>query len=127
MAFNWIPESVYNWDGRNSTIILLHLGYLHRYPFLLHLFSHHSTGIMIKTGIILGEENNFPIWHKSAGLAKSLSIAWWLFEFTGWKQQGQNYPDMAYVVETIDWPEGDEYFPCDNRELFILENRLIMN
>ncbi|QMW05317.1 hypothetical protein [Spirosoma foliorum] len=66
--------------------------------------------------------------HKSAGLAKTLPIARWLFDFTGWKrEEGEEFPDMCYVVETVEWPEGDKYFPCNMRELFVLENRLIMN
>lgn len=82
---------------------------------------------MIQTSILLELDGNWPIWNKSTGLAKSLPIALWLFEYCGWKREGFQYPDLAYVVETIEWPEGDDIYPWDKSELFILNNRLIMN
>ena len=42
--------------------------------------------------------------------------------FGGW------HPDQVAIhIEDEDWPEGDQYFPCDSRELYVLNARLIMN
>lgn len=82
---------------------------------------------MITTYIALGEEENYPTWHKSTGLAKSLSIARWMFEFCGWKSPGKQFPDIGYVEEVVEWPEGDKYFPSIETELWVLGSCLQMN
>lgn len=82
----------------------------------------------LSTGIILEMDGNFPIDHNHRGFAKNLKIAEWIFELCGWKDpSGGDYPCLTYVVEVIEWPEGDLYFPCDSRELYVLNARLIMN
>jgi hypothetical protein len=82
---------------------------------------------MIKTLIMLGLEDNFPVWHKSQGIAKSLKVARWIFAYCGWESEQDEFPDLAHVEETIDWPEGDQYFSCNTTELWVLGSCLQMN
>lgn len=81
---------------------------------------------MLKIAIIIGVEDNFPIWFKYDGLAKSKKDAIWVFEFCGWKSHGL-YPQLTFCEETIEWQEGEKYISSNNSELFILGAKLILN
>lgn len=76
---------------------------------------------------MLGLEDNFPIWHKMEGLAKSLGVARWLFVYCGWQREQSEFPDLAHVEEVVEWSEGDLYFPPTKTELWILGSRLYLN
>ena len=71
-------------------------------------------------------DGNFPVEHRHHGFAKSLSVANWLFAYCGWKGKG-DYPCLSWVIEVIEWPEGDVYFPCNQAELWVLGGCLHMN
>lgn len=81
---------------------------------------------MKKTAIIIGFEGQFPIWYKFEGLAKDLNVAKWIFNYCGWNSINKN-SQLLICEETIDWKEGDKYFPCNSLEVFILGNKIIMN
>lgn len=75
--------------------------------------------------ILTGEQwedgKRWPVQYQYDGLAKigkSEEVA----SFGGWHPN-----QVAELVAIIDWPEGSLIFPSDNRELFILRGRLLMN
>lgn len=80
---------------------------------------------MIRCTITTGKhpETGIYQYHPSAVVARSPRVARWLFSLTGW-QSKNGFPDLCYPVREIAAPEvpyGDE------RELWVLENRLHMN
>jgi hypothetical protein len=81
---------------------------------------------MLKTAIILGLDGNFPIWHKNDGLAKSESIAKWIFKFCGW-ETNKTFPNLAICEETIEANDLDVFTTCDTTKLFVLGSPLILN
>ena len=80
---------------------------------------------MLTTGIIIGNEQGTPIWHKSDGFAKNEATAKWLFEFCGWKNNVNN--ELLICQGVVEWPESDLFFPCNMIELWVLGSCLMMN
>jgi hypothetical protein len=81
---------------------------------------------MIKTAIIIGFQDNFPIWYKFEGFAQNLNVANWMFDYCGWNNLDKN-SQLLICEETINWNEGDKYFPCNGLEVFILGEKRILN
>ena len=82
---------------------------------------------MINTQIITHtEDERFPVIHKYTGFAKNLKEWRFAMNCAGW-MIGFNCETYAYEIERIEWPEGDQYFPYDQKELYVLGGCLIMN
>ena len=81
---------------------------------------------MIKTGIILKVEDNFPVWHKNEGFAKSFEVAEWIFKYCGWATESR-FPSLAHCVAIENWPNGNVYFPGSAIEHWVLGERIILN
>lgn len=81
---------------------------------------------MIKTGIILEVEDNFPNWHKNEGLAKTQEIANWLFEYCGW-HTGEKFPALACCIMVIDGTKINPCCPTNDKECWVLGELIILN
>ena len=75
--------------------------------------------ILLGTQIIQGK--SFYVEHKFDGLAYP-GMAKEIAQFGGWHPN-----QVAQQIGTVNWEEGDKYFPSNEKELFILKGRLIMN
>jgi hypothetical protein len=82
---------------------------------------------MIKTSIILGIQDGFPIWSPCDGFAKNLSIAKWLFSFCGWKNEQSTYPELTYQIATVDCSEGAVFYFYDPTKLYVLGKCIFLN
>ncbi len=81
---------------------------------------------MTRINIITGVVNNRPVIYDYTGLAKNKEIALWMFSKCGWASLSKDC-DLAMHVETIPWPEGSKYFPCDMTQLWVLGGCMHLN
>ena len=76
----------------------------------------------IETGVEYSPDGkSWPQIYKYEGLAR-IGQEGEIATFGGW-----NPKLIPQPMGTVDWPEGDLYFPSNSRELFILNSVLIMN
>ncbi|GAB3177601.1 hypothetical protein [Telluribacter humicola] len=75
--------------------------------------------------IMLGTEiedgKTWPIWHPLQICAKDYKTAKEVHKISGCPG------GVAELIEEIEWPEGAQYFPVDERELWVLGAVLLMN
>lgn len=82
---------------------------------------------MIKTSIITGFDEGFPIWHPYDGFAKNELIAQWLFEHCGWAKKEGKPAELCILEQIVDWAEGEDLHPNDHIEFYVLGARLLKN
>ncbi|MCK8495183.1 MULTISPECIES: hypothetical protein [Spirosoma] len=82
---------------------------------------------MIRTSIILEVDGHWPIWHSSAGFAKNVEEANWLFSFCGWNNGSALYPRICYEQLRHDWVQPDPVICCKASEPRILGAYLCLN
>lgn len=81
---------------------------------------------MINCQIIEYMSGRCSMAYKMTGFGKTLPDFEFAMNLSGWTI-GENCIDVAYEVETIDWPEGDQRYPADMKTLFVLGSILHMN
>ena len=88
---------------------------------------------MIRTQIILGFQNETPVFFPLEGLAVSKKVAYWLFSYCGWKSQKSGYPALYFLpeepfIQEVEIEREEGYFYIDNKfECWVFNSYINLN